>query len=70
MKFLFRIMLGLPAILAFAWGFGVLSVSRSAIQETVGAIGILIGAVFFIGYMIVESISRLHEELPSKSEDK
>ncbi len=63
MIFVYRIFLGVPGILAFVFGVGVLSESVSAMQETVGLLGILIGAVFITGYTIVESIMSLRKEL-------
>jgi hypothetical protein len=68
MIFVYRILLGVPCILAFVFGVGVLSelifAGPPPLQETVGLLGILIGAVFFTGYVIVESIMSLRKYLP------
>ena len=56
MIFVYRIFLGVPGILAFWFGVAYIMEARTAMQETVGLLGILVGAVFITGYIIVESI--------------
>jgi len=63
MIFVYRIFLGVPGILAFWFGVAYIMEARTAMQETVGLLGILVGAVFITGYIIVESIMSLSKEL-------
>jgi hypothetical protein len=66
MIYIYRLFLNLPAVAAFWFGYFVLDSAKSAMHETVGLIGILIGAVFLTGSIIMESIMLLRKELISR----
>jgi len=69
MIFVYRIILGIPGILALSLGANMVIDAELVTHQTVGLLGILIGAVFITGYMIVESIMSLRKELKRATQE-
>lgn len=58
-----RVLLFILAILAFLAGFSMVFASKSAMQETVGMLVILAGAVFLTGAGIVDAILQMQKKI-------
>ena len=58
-----RFLLFILAVVAFLIGFGLFSISTSAVHESLAMLTILVGAVFLSGAGIVEAIHQLQKKL-------